>query len=186
VGLAGAVVVGALSPDPPPTVGVVVTTHDIAAGSSLSASDLRVTSVAASLAPGSAYTHTAQAAGRTASAALAKGTVLNPGLVAGDTAADVAPAGRVVLAIPADDDPTLGLLGPGDHVDLLSATSSGSRYLARRAVVLPSPQRDGGSGGLLASSAQSAQTLVVAVEPSEAEAIAARHDGARLTAVIVR
>lgn len=66
------------------------------------------------------------------------------------------------------------------------ATSS---YLAHGALVLPSPQgAHDSSGGLLGggSTTASAPTLVVAVTPKEAEAIAGRPDWARVTAVLVR
>jgi hypothetical protein len=90
------------------------------------------------------------------------------------------------VALAAGEDPTVALLGPGDHVDLLTTTRDGSRYLARRALVLPPPGRPSGSAGLLGGGDDSVATLVVAVEPGEAEAIAARTDGSRLTAVVVR
>ena len=235
-GLAATLVVGALRPDPPATVAVVVAAHDVAAGSTLGAGDVRVARVAAALAPRTAYRATREATGRVASVALAAGTVLAPGLVAAGAVAASAPKGRVVVALPLADDPAAALLGPGDHVDLLASTSDGasdagspdattatpgaggggpaddaagaggqddgagatsagadrtrtSSYLARGALVLPPPQRDTGAGGGLlggANASDAAPTLVVAVTPKEAEAIAGRPDWARVTAVLVR
>jgi Flp pilus assembly protein CpaB len=186
VGLACSVVAGSLTPEPPQTAAVVVTARDVAAGSRLTSSDLRVTRVARALAPAAAYAHVSSAKGRTAAAGLTAGTVVTPGLVAGDEVARSAPDGKVVVALPEGEDPTVALLGPGDHVDLLTTTGHGSRYLAHRALVLPPPGRQSGSAGLLGGGDDPAATLVVAVDPGEAEAIAARTDGSRLTAVVVR
>ncbi|MFC8733490.1 SAF domain-containing protein [Luteimicrobium sp. NPDC057192] len=234
-GLAATLVVGALRPAPPATVPVVVAARDVPAGSTLDAHDVRVARVAAALAPRTAYRASDDATGRTTSVALAAGTVVSPGLVAAGAVAASAPKGRVVVALPLDDDPAAALLGAGDHVDLLASTTDGatgadladagtdgavagaassaaddagagteddagarattaprtatSSYLAHGALVLPSPQqaRDAG-GGLLGggSSSESPPTLVVAVTPKEAEAIAGRPDWARVTAVLVR
>jgi Flp pilus assembly protein CpaB len=186
-GLACAVTVGALSPAPPRTVAAVVTARDVAAGAELTSRDVRVARVPPDAVPDGALTSAARARGHTAAATLAAGTIVTPGLVSGDTSARSAPDGRVVVALPAGDDPTAALLGPGAHVDLLASTADGSRYLARRALVLPSPRPASGSGGLLGGGATPvAATLVVAVEPSEAKALAARADGSRLTTVVVR
>lgn len=184
-GAAAAVVVGALTPDPPPTRAVVVTARTVAVGTRLGTGDVRVVRVAASLAPAAAYASTGAVRGRTASATLPAGTVLSPGLVAGDRAAGAAPDGRVVVALPSGDDPTSALLAPGDHVDLLATTADGSQYLARHALVLPAPTTPAASSSLLGDGPADG-TLVVAVEPAEAERLAARPDGSRLTAVAVR
>ncbi|QFU99352.1 hypothetical protein KDY119_02881 [Luteimicrobium xylanilyticum] len=215
LGLAAALVVGALRPAPPATVPVLVVAHDVAAGTPLDTHDVRVSRVPTALAPQTAYREPDDAAGRVASVALAAGTVVTPGLVAAGGVAATAPKGRVVVALSLGDDPAAALVGPGDHVDLLASTTDGatdepsgtdtndtgdtggdaperrertSSYLARRALVLPQAQAEHGSGGGLlgGDSTATAPTIVVAVTAKEAEAIAGRPDWARVTAVLVR
>ena len=101
-GLAAAIVVGALSPEPPATVPVLVAARDVPAGSTLDGRDLRVARVATALAPRSAYRASRDAAGRVTSVALAAGTVVTPGLVAAGAVAASAPKGRVVVALSLD------------------------------------------------------------------------------------
>ncbi|MGC5166775.1 SAF domain-containing protein [Luteimicrobium sp. DT211] len=79
--------------------------------------------------------------------------------------------------------------GGDEHADGENAPAATSSYLARGALVLPSPDGDHGSGGGLlggGDTATATPTLVVAVTSREAEAIAGRPDWARVTAVLVR
>lgn len=201
-GAAAAVLVGALRPPPPPTAPVVVTTRDVPAGAALAGADLRVDDVPAALVPAGAAGAPADVVGRRATVALAAGTLVQDALVAGGELVAAAPAGTVVAPVRLDPG-VAALLGPGDRVDLLAAgdlaaaavpvdaadpdgtPQAGDPYLARAAVVVPTPEPDGGGGLLGAGVTSSDVVTLVAVLPAEAERLAAVSGHAPVTAVLV-
>jgi Flp pilus assembly protein CpaB len=187
VGLATATAVDALRPTPPSGVEVLVAARDLPAGLEISASDLRVVTVPQSAAVGAAVaSDDARAAlvGHTTAVPVPAGMPLVPQLVAG---ADLTgPPGTVVAAVRLADDAMAALLAPGDRVDLLAAPAEGGAgvTLARGALVLPSPPREGG-GGLFGSSGADPAPLLVAVRPDEAAALAGAGVSEALFAVVV-
>ncbi|WP_251150534.1 SAF domain-containing protein [Cellulosimicrobium sp. Marseille-Q4280] len=198
-GVAAATAVSALSPDPPPTVSVVVTAREVSAGAELAAADVRVVDVPADLAP-EALRSPDDAVGRSASVRIAPGTALQESLVAAGDLVSAAPPGTVVAPVRLDPGIS-GLLAAGDRVDLLVASAAtgltgvagepapadgASPYLARGAVVVPGRPGESASGGLLGSpTVTGEQVTLVAVLPEEAERLAAVAGWGQVTAVLV-
>lgn len=198
-GAAAAAAVSALRPEPPPTVPVVVTAREVSAGDELGASDVRVVEVPLGLAP-EALRSTDDAVGRSASVRIAPGTALQESLVAAGGLVAAAPPGTVVAPVRLDPGVS-GLLAPGDRVDLLLASSTSGLtgvagepvpadgtdpYLARGAVVVPGRTEESAAGGLLGAQPTTAERVVlVAVQPQEAERLAAVAGWGQVTAVLV-
>ena len=169
--------------------------------------------VPVSLAPEGASARPDDVAGRRASVALAPGTLVQGSLVAAGDLAAAAPAGTVVAPVRLGSG-VAALLGAGDRVDLLVASdgvTSGAGpagaagavdpaagptpdpgtspahdpYLARGAVVVPSPEPTD-DGGLLGSGGSGTDTVtLVAVRPEEAVRLASVTGWATVTAVLV-
>ena len=193
VGCACAAVVDALQPAPPPSVRLVVTTHDVAAGHPLDASDVQVVAMPPDLAPPHGITDPADVIGSAPAIPLPEGLPLVDGLLARTLAHG--PPGTVVVPVRFADDGVARLLGPGLHVDVLAATDDGApgRYLAHRALVLPAPVTTDGSAAtgsrssLLGSAPTSTDVppVLLAVAPDEAAAITGAATSAALGAVVV-
>ncbi len=213
-GLAAAQLAHTLRPSDPATTPVVVTARPVAAGAALTEEDLTVAQWPVSLVLEGAARSTTPLLDRTASVALPAGLpVLNSLVAAGELTAD-APAGTVVAPVRLDPE-VASLLSPGVRVDLrlavdeppwtpaadaggadtgsdagrsgggtdakAGADESRSVLLAESAVVLPRPKPT------VDSATMSEQAIVlIAVQPAEAEQIAARTNGGTVTAVIVR
>lgn len=188
LGLASAVTVSALRPEPPAGVDLLVAAHDLPAGLELTSSDLRVVTVPESAAVAAAVASDetrAALVGATTAVPVPAGLPLVPNLLAG---ADLSgPPGTVVAAVRLADDAMAGLLAPGDRVDLLAAPAEGGPgvTLARGALVLPSPAGTGTGGGLLGAGSTDAAPLLVAVAPDEAAALAGAGVSNVLFAVVV-
>ncbi|MFI2487899.1 SAF domain-containing protein [Promicromonospora kroppenstedtii] len=194
LGLAAALAIHLLRPPPPPTVDVAVTARPVAAGTQLTREDISVRAVAADLAPPGAL-HTARALlGRAAVVGLPAGALLHTTLVSDDGVSAAAPHGTVVVPVRLADGAVAALLRPGDRVDLLAGTTSGSepsaepRYLARAALVLPVPagRAPKESGGLLGSVPEGEGSVtLVAVLPEDAPDLSAVSGWGSVTAVLV-
>jgi Flp pilus assembly protein CpaB len=193
-GLAASVTVHLLRPPPPPTIDVAVTARPVAAGTELTRDDVVVRAVAADLAPPGALHTVRGLLGRAAVVGLPAGAPLHATLVSDDGVSAAAPHGTVVVPVRLSDDAVAALLRPGDRIDLLAGTTSGSepdgtpRYLARGALVLPVPagREPEATGGLLgpASDADRPVTLV-AVVPEDAPELSAVSGWGAVTAVLV-
>lgn len=193
-GLAAALAVHVLRPPPPPTVDVAVTARPVSAGTELTRDDVVLRAIAADLAPPGAAHAVRSLLGRAAVVALPAGAPLHTTLVSDAGVSAAAPHGTVVVPVRLSDDAVAALLRPGDRVDLLSGTTSGSaqaespQYLARGALVLPVPtgREPEGAGGLLgpASEADRPVTLV-AVAPKDAPELSAVSGWGSVTAVLV-
>ncbi|GAA1731661.1 hypothetical protein GCM10009809_28900 [Isoptericola hypogeus] len=205
-GLAAAVVVQALRPEPPPTVDVVVPAHPLAAGEPVQPSDLSTRTVPAELVPPDVLTEPGAVVGRAPAVPLPAGLPLHADLLPGGGIVAQAPKGAVVVPVRLDET-AAGWLRPGDRVDLLArddggvvpdpgtdddgADDDGDVYLARRALVLPgpgTPTTDGGGGGLLgvddpASAAR--DVTLVAVAPDDAVRLSAASGWGTVGAVLV-
>lgn len=194
IGLAATLTVHVLRPPPPPTVDVAVTARPVAAGTELTGDDVVVRAIAADVAPPGAVRTVAGLLGRAAVVGLPAGAPLHATLVSDDGVSAAAPHGTVVVPVRLSDDAVAALLRPGDRVDLLAGTTSGSepadepQYLARSALVLPVPagRAPENAGGLLgpASDGDKPVTLV-AVSPEDAPELSAVSGWGSVTAVLV-
>lgn len=171
--LAAGLTVQTLRPAAAPTVPVVVAAHDLAAGATLTATDLAVLDLPAALAPAGAVPDLATLQDATSAVATPAGLPVVRSLLAGGLL--TGPAGTVVTAVRLDDDGVAALLRPGDRVDLLANDGLGGDgvVVARRALVLTAAQQ--AEAELLATATGS--PLVVAVAPGEAAALAGAMSG---------
>nr|WP_281366334.1 RcpC/CpaB family pilus assembly protein [Nesterenkonia xinjiangensis] len=163
------------------TVTAVRVTQDVPAGEELAVGMLEEVSVDAEAVPGGEPATAEEVAGRQAAVPLPSGAVVltsllvGPGLLAGQ------PEGDVAVPVRPADTALVGMLTPGQEVDvILSAESleegTSSRTVARAAPVLWTPSGEGddwfpqpGDGG---------QVVVIGVSPSTAQDIAqAAHEG---------
>jgi Flp pilus assembly protein CpaB len=169
-GCACVAVVGALHavhPASPPTVAVTVAAHDLVSGTLLTSGDLAVRHYPSGDAPGGSDP---EALGRTLAAPVREGEpvtdvrLVSPSLAAGYP-------DRVVMPVRIADADAVGLLRPGDHVDVLAADPRGGRasYVAVDVPVLALPaagDQDAAAGGL------TGRLVVVAASPSDVDRIA--------------
>jgi pilus assembly protein CpaB len=144
----------ALAVHPPsqrgPTVSVVVAARDLAPGTALSPSDIRLAQAPASLVPSSVLHDSGAATGRTLAGAAGAGEPITEARLVGPrntliTAHDpTAAAVPIRLADPAVAD----LLGPGCHVDVVTLDPHGTAgtVLASNATVVTVRKEDGGPG----------------------------------------
>lgn len=186
LGLAAGTTVHALRPPPAPTVPVVVTARDVAAGTALTATDLTLLEVPPEAAPDAAITRPSDVVDRVTAVDLPAGLPLAGSLLT-DTAL-AGPAGTVVVAVRLDDPAVSRLLEPGLHLDLVAARLEGGpgETVARRALVLPGPDVGDAGGGILAgTAADDAPPLLVAVTPEEAVRVAETSVSSRLVALLV-
>jgi len=184
-GLAAATAVHALTPAPERGVEVLVAARTLAAGTRLTAADLRVVTLPAGPA-GAVASARARAAlvGGTTAVPVPAGLPLVPELLAGSDLQG--PPGTVVTAVRLADSAVAPLLSPGDRVDLLAVPAEGGPgvRVAHRALVLPSPPTSTG-GGLFGAIGADSAPLLVAVLPDEAVALAGAVTSQVLFAVVV-
>lgn len=181
---AGAVALAlhAAEPRPVPTVPVIVAAHDLAGGATLGLDDIRLVEVPAGAVATEALGSPDAAVGRVLAGPVRAGEPLTdvrlvgPGLLAG--------WGDDLVAMPVRvaDPGVVGLIRPGDRVDLLAAPASGdgeATVVAGRVPVLAVPAQP--DQGVLAEGA----LVVVAATDSQAAALAQAAVSSRL-AVAVR
>ncbi len=169
--------------------------RDLAPGGVLTADDVELATRQASTVPPTALRGADgldEAVGRETAVLLTPGQVLTEALVGAGRPADLAPDDTVVVPVRLPD--TAEMLHAGDRVDLLAPPEpdvlgagtddpEDTEVLARGALVLPRTTDVGASGsGLLSSTPETTTTLLVAVSPSEAPALAT---ASRLAAVFV-
>jgi pilus assembly protein CpaB len=178
----------ALAPPAPPAADVVLTAHDVAAGTVLRESDLRLARLPSAAVPDGSLRDRTGAVGRTVSSAVRRGEVLTDVRLAG--ADSVRGLGEGVVAAPvriADAD-SAALLRPGDLVYVLAAaTSPGAtddeaRLVASAVRVLSAPRPAG--GGLGSSVLGEGALLLVATTPMTAQRLAGAAVGDRLSVVL--
>jgi pilus assembly protein CpaB len=183
-----------LRPPPPPTVDVAVTARPVAAGTELGRDDVVLRAIAADLAPPGAVHSVRELLGRAAVVGLPAGAPLHTTLVSDGGVSAAAPRGTVVVPVRLSDDAVAALLRPGDRVDLLAGTTSGTepgappQYLARSALVLPVPaeREPEGSGGLLGPASDGDRPVtLVAVSPRDAPELSSVSGWGSVTAVLV-
>jgi len=162
---------------------VLVAAHDLAAGRTISAQDLRSAARTTTELPDGALTAAAEVTGRVLTGAVRQGEIitdlrlLGPGLSAGLGPGVVASPVRLV------DLEIAGLLHPGDRVDILAATSESTVavVVAARALVLAVPLTESGPS----AEAEPLGLVVVAVPQDTAALLAAAAASSTLTATLL-
>ncbi len=148
----------------PQGVAVVVLAHEVAAGTTLDAADLRV--VTLPFAPDGSAGDPSTLVGRSALVGLPGGLPVVPALLTGARFAVEAPSGTVVLPVEVD---AAALLRAGDRVDLL-APGCTDGVLAGAALVVEQPGD---------------RSVLVATSPAEASAVIMARELCPLAAVVV-
>lgn len=186
----GAVVVGALRPDPEPHTDVIVAAHALEAGVELAPGDVTRQSWPRRLVPEAAPGAVADVAGRTLAVSVPAGMPLLGGVLTDDALWSDAPAGTVAAPVRLADPELAAMLRAGDRIDVLGVGHEGGAAdrLARGAIVLRGLARDeSGGGGLFGGAESPASGLVLlAVTPHEATALAEGAATRSLAAVLVQ
>lgn len=169
------IVVSQVRPPPPPTVPVLVTAHELPAGSVLTADDIEV--VAAASAP-EGMVSADSAIGSTLAVGLPAGVPVVTTMLVGPGLADAAPPGWGTVPVPLADPLLAELVRVGDRIDLyLAAADTGGRLseaelISTQAIVLSRPVEAESSASWLGTSPSSrATTIVVAVHGEDAAAL---------------
>lgn len=164
-GLAALFALQALSPPPPVTLPVVVTTRAIPAGSTLGEGDVKVAQLPAGAAPADAPRELRQVVGRQALTALPAGAVVLREVTLDPTAS--LPKGQVLVPFRIADPAIAALVRVGDVVSVVAPDSEGrTKVVAARVRVaaLPRPPSQSGPFG----DASSTQSGVVVVQADSA------------------
>ncbi|WP_265443740.1 SAF domain-containing protein [Flexivirga meconopsidis] len=149
--VAVACVVSAVRPADPPTRAVTVAARDLAAGHRLTAADVReVRWPAGTAQPGAVTASTAP--GRVLVAPIRAGEALTTSRVRGTRSWAPAPAGDVVISVPADRSGLAAVLQPGDRVDVID-TAQGATVADRATVLTTVGPTAGSAAGPLSGSA---------------------------------
>ena len=176
--LAGVTVFAALSAvtgkDTADLVSVVVATHLVTAGSTVTGTDVRLSRLPRQAVPDGALTHTGDAVGKVAGTGLRSGQILTDLTLVGGTTTD----GSVVLSVKLDNPELAALAPPGTRVTLYATTSA--QAVASHVLVVAVPAA--GSGNVLSGS--TATVLLVRVTPEEAGAITMAMSSSTLTLAI--
>ena len=158
---------------------VVVAAHDLPAGTTLAATDVRVTAWASGDPPSGASTAAADLVGQRLAGPVRSGEPLTDvRLTSPNTLAAAAGTGQVALPLRLADGEVASLLQPGSRVDVLAADGQGvARVVAEAARVLAVPASwGGGAGGTFGADATmdsfAGALVVVAVTPSVATELA--------------
>lgn len=168
VACAAWIAIGELRPPPPPGVEVLVAAHDLPAGATLTAADLRTVRVheAPASAVGPADLGASLIIGVPEGLPVVRSMLLGPGL------AESAPPGWVVTPVALADPLLAEMLRVGDRVDLyLSSADTGglleqAELVTAGAVVLAREPADTG-GSLLGAQASSTHPVVVVAVPAD-------------------
>lgn len=152
----------------PETVAVVVTTHDLGAGTVLDRADVREVRWPRSQSPPSALRSITQAAGAVTAGPMGVGEPVTGARLRGPGVTTGLPTGWVAVTIVLDNAAAGGLIRAGDHVDVLSAPTAdpaGTRAVRARMIatdvrILDVLSADG--------SASTPPTVVVAADPDTA------------------
>lgn len=145
---------------------LVVAAHDLAPGTALSASDIRVVRAPASLVPGSALRDPTSATGRTLAGAAGAGEPITETRLVGsrNTVLTARDPTSVVVPVRLADPLVAGLVHPGSHVDVVALDPQGTvgTVLATDAVVVTVREQDGKPGLLLLALPADTATRVAA------------------------
>ena len=150
--LATAVATGLLAVSDPAPAGTpaLLASHDLAAGTVLTAGDLTVESRPRAQLPDGALTSSGAVVGRVLAAGARRGEVLTDARLVGPSLVDTLPPGQVAVPVRVADAAIAALVSPGDHVDVLVAVEGAgtAQTVVTDATVLARPG-PAGLGGLL-------------------------------------
>ncbi|MBA2324374.1 MAG: Flp pilus assembly protein CpaB [Pseudonocardiales bacterium] len=182
-GLAAAAVAVALpilAPSPAPTVRIIAASHDLVAGTPLTASDLAVVTWPRSVAPVSALASLADAVGRVLAGPVRTGEALTDVRLVGSSL--LTRGGRLVAApVRLADPATAGLLHAGDRVDVLAVRTNEPQAVAATVasglsvLAVPTSEESDPDGAL----------VVLAATPETAARLAAAAVGSRLSITVL-
>lgn len=153
----------------------------MAAGETLTAAVLEEVQVDAHAVPPGHSTQRATYEGKTVATALPSGALVHESQLVGPSLLEGHAPGTVAVPVRPADTAMIGLLSPGQHVDVLVSSDapgrqSGTRRVAENAPVLWIPRGD--EDNWLGSSGEGQQVIILAVDAATAEAIAqAAHEG---------
>jgi Flp pilus assembly protein CpaB len=189
-GLAAAAVAAGLAAVQPPraeTATVVTANRDLAAGSRVTASDVRQTQIARAAVPSGALTDLSTVTGRTTAGPVRRGELLTDVRLLGASMLDGYGADVVASPVRIADPAAAELLHVGDMVDVLAAPvaerSTGSARViagAVRVISVPHPAA-GGLGALDSTPSGEGALLVLATTPEVAADLASAAVSARLS-----
>lgn len=146
---------------------VCVARRDLAAGETVTESDIEMKSWVASLLPEGAVTDKSEAVGRQLASAVLSGEVVSARRFGSDDAALDVPEGFSAVSVPACGVQAVGgALRPGMRVDLYAVGSASTTQVLSGALVLESSAMDSGAG-VVSSSNEAWVTL--AVEPQKVQ-----------------
>jgi pilus assembly protein CpaB len=151
--------ISAARPPDPPRVDVVRAAHELAAGATLSARDVRVDKIPRTAAPQSPVTDPEQVVGIVVNSPVAEGQVITE-LALGSPRASG--PGMVVAPLRLTDADMAALVRLGDRVDVIAATDSAAkaRVVASRVLVVGLPATTTGDGALTGGNGSGALILV--------------------------
>ncbi|WP_070159052.1 Flp pilus assembly protein CpaB [Nesterenkonia sp. PF2B19] len=156
-------------------------TQDVSAGDELTAAVLEEVSVDAEAVPGEEPVRVEDLLGRQAAVPLSRGAMVLPSQLVGPGLLAGQPEDHVAVPVRPADTALVGMLSPGQRVDVILSSESledgtSSRTVARAALVLWVPS--GESDDWFPQAGDAGQVLVVGVDPSTAQDIAqAAHEG---------
>ena len=150
-----------LAPPSPATATMLVATHDLQAGSRLTAADLTVQHITPRQRPDGTVS---DAAGRVLGGAVRRGEPITDARLLGSGTA--APDGLTAVPVRLPDGAMAALLDPGERVDLYATDPSagGTTLVARDVLVLAVPPKDTVSNGVTGTTG--GRLVVVGVAPS--------------------
>lgn len=164
-----------LSGSPPAGTPVLLASHQLAAGATLTAGDVELVSRPAGDLPSGVLTSPGDAVGRVLASAARPGEVLTDVRLVGPALVDALAPGEVAVGVRVADPAAAALVGPGDRVDVLVAIEGAvtAQTVARGATVLARPAA-AGAGGLLGGSGDDGRggLVVLAVARPDANVLA--------------
>jgi pilus assembly protein CpaB len=145
---------------------LVVAAHDLAPGTALSDSDIRVVRAPVALIPGSAFRDATSATGRTLAGAAGAGEPITEARLVGarNTVLTARDPTAVVVPVRLADPAVADLVGSGSHVDVIALDPQGTvgTVLATDAVVVTVRRQDDKPGLLLLAVPEDTATRVAA------------------------
>lgn len=163
-------------------------TADVAAGDVLSAAVLEETEIDAAAVPGNHPLQMEDLLGETVAVALPAGALVNQTQLVGPGLLQGRPAGTVAVPVRPADTAIIGLLSPGQRVDVTASSDApgaqeGSQRIAEAAPVLWIPQDE--SENWLGASSDARNVVILAVDAATAAQIAEASHSGRLHLTLV-
>ncbi|WP_417216108.1 Flp pilus assembly protein CpaB [Arthrobacter sp.] len=186
--LAVAASLSALAPEHTATVPVVVAARDLPAGAVLQASSLRISHLASQALPPDVFASTESVTGQQLALPVAAGSPLGSAMLVGPGLLTGTAPGTVAVPVRPSDTETIGLLAPGQLVDVVLSEGNGyersvdSTVIAHRVPVLWVPS---GSSGSWLEAGDTAGMVVVAASQRDSAALAGAAARGKIFLVLV-